>query len=113
MLDHALGEVVEEVIVEWNEGRSFTFEIPDGLGPIKILREIWSVEPSPEGAVVTVMMDLNNMKFGVLGAVMDRLIARRVMGKQLVLSLAGLKHHVETGEVVTSETAELSVAAVE
>jgi ribosome-associated toxin RatA of RatAB toxin-antitoxin module len=111
MLDHKSGQVVEEVIVEWNEGHSLIYEIPNGFWPIKNLREVWSVEPSPEGSVVVVVMDFE-MKLGPLGAIMDLLIIRWLMSRELELGLAGLKHHVETGEVVTTETAGLPVAAV-
>ena len=111
MLDHKSGKIVEEVIVEWNEGHSFIFEIPNGFWPIKNLREVWSVEPSPEGSVVVVTMDFE-MQLGPLGVIMDLLILRWLMDRELVLGLAGLKHHVETGEVVTSGTAGLPVAAV-
>jgi uncharacterized protein YndB with AHSA1/START domain len=111
VLDHKSGQVVEEVIVEWNEGHSFIYQIPNGFWPVKSLREVWSVEPSPEGSVVVVTMDFE-MQLGPLGAIMDLLILRWLMDRELALGLAGLKHHVETGEVVTSETAGLPVAAV-
>jgi hypothetical protein len=111
MLDHKSGMVLEEVIVEWNEGHSFIFEIPNGLGPIKNLRESWSVEPAPEGSVVVVIMNFE-MKLGPLGEIMDLLILRLLTSRELALGLAGLKHHIETGEVVTSETSGLPISAV-
>ena len=52
------------------------------------------------------------MKFGPLGALMERLAVRRQMCKQMALSLASLKYHVETGEVVGSKLPKAALAAV-
>ncbi len=106
------GEETEEVVIEWNEGRDFTFEIPDGLASIiTILREKWSVEPASTGSVVAVAMEYHT-KRGVFNSFVERLVVRRVLHKMLVQNLAGLKHHVETGEMVTQATKTLPVAAV-
>ncbi len=106
------GEETEEVIVEWNEGHDFTFEIPKGLASIiTILHEKWSVEQSSKGTVVAVIMDYET-KRGVLNSMVERLVVRRVLRKMLILNLAGLKYHVETGEAVTQATSRLPVAAV-
>ncbi|MBI4791118.1 MAG: SRPBCC family protein [Chloroflexi bacterium] len=112
VLTTTTGEVTEEIIVEWDEGRGFTFEIPDGLASvIRMLRESWSVEDSPQGTEVVVIMDYQ-MKPGVINAILDSVAVRRVLGKMLVQNLAGLKHHIETGELVTAKTTKLPVAAV-
>ncbi len=106
------GEDTEEVIVEWNEGHDFTFEIPKGLASIiRVLQETWSVEPLSEATVVTVVMDYET-KRGVLNSIVERLVVRRVLRKMLVLNLAGLKYNVETGEAVMQATSKLPVAAV-
>lgn len=106
------GEITEEVVVEWNEGHDFTFEIPNGLASIiSVLRETWSVEQSFKGAIVAVIMDYE-LKDGLLNSILDRLVVRRVLQRMLVLNLAGLKYHVETGEIVARASARLPVAAV-
>ncbi len=85
-----------EVIVEWNEGHSFTFEIPDGLvSIIKILRETWSVEPTSQGTAVVVRMSYET-KNGIHYSLLDTLFVRRALKKMLTQNLAGLKHHIET-----------------
>ncbi len=106
------GNVTEEVIVEWNEGHSFTFDIPDGLAlVIKTLQETWSVEQSSNGATVVVKMDYQT-KHGILSSILDSLFVRRELRWILVQNLAGLKYHIETGGIVTRKTAGLPVAAV-
>ncbi|CAG0947014.1 hypothetical protein ANRL1_03557 [Anaerolineae bacterium] len=101
ILTTSTGETTEEAVVEWNEGQSFTFEIPNGLASIiKILRETGSVEHSSQGTEVVVTMDYH-MKDGVVYSILDALVARRVLKKMLVQNLAGLKHQIETGEIET------------
>jgi hypothetical protein len=106
------GDVTEEVIVEWNEGHGFTFEIPDGLASIvNTLRESWAVEPVSNGATVVVRMDYQ-MKEGIVNSFLDSLVVKRELTKILIQNLAGLKHHIETGERVTPKTTKLPVASV-
>ena len=69
---------LKEQIVEWEEGRSFTI---DGK----------TVLP---------------MKFATVGALLDKLVLRREFRKALTQGLAGLKYHVETGEVVGTKLPE-------
>jgi hypothetical protein len=98
------GETVEEIIVEWNEHRNFTFEIPNGLASIiKTLRETWSVETFAAGTRVTVTMQYA-MKGGWLGTLFDQLMVKQKLQGMLIQNLAGLKCHVETGEIITRQT---------
>ncbi len=106
------GEATEEVVVEWNEGHDFTFEIPNGLANIiRILREKWSVEQASEGTVVAVTMDYET-KSGALISLVERLVVRRALRNILVQNLAGLKYYIETGEAVTQATTKLPITAV-
>lgn len=106
------GDVTEEVIVEWNEGQGFTFEIPGGLVSIvQTLRETWAIGSSSNGATVVVKMDYQ-MKEGILNSFLDSLVVRRELTKILIQNLAGLKQHIETGERVTPKTTKLPVASV-
>ncbi len=112
ILTTTTGEVTEEVVIAWNEGRSFAFEISNGLASIiKNLRETWSVNPPPTGSEVVVTMDYQT-KDGIINSLLHALVVGRILNKILVHNLAGLKHHVETGERVTPNTTNLPVAAV-
>ncbi|MCH7760334.1 SRPBCC family protein [candidate division TA06 bacterium] len=93
---------VKERIVEWEEGSHYTFTV-EGIGPMKFVRSNWSVRPDGNMTIAIVTIDFK-VKFGPLGALMDRLVVRLNIRKQMVLSLAGLKHYVETGEEVTLTT---------
>jgi uncharacterized membrane protein len=112
VLRTSTGHVTEERVTAWNEGHAFTFEIPDGLPTgIVMLRETWSVENSTNGTDVAVTMDYQ-MQDGAIYRILERLMVGRVLKNMLVQNLAGLKHHIETGEAVSRETSKLPVAAV-
>jgi hypothetical protein len=103
-LTSSTGEVVEEVVTEWDEGHSLTFQVPGGVAQIvAFLQETWSVEAVPGGSAVVVLMEYRS-RFGPAGAAATRLIVRPALAKMLAENLAGLKHRVETGQPVTRET---------
>ena len=106
------GQKVKEEIVEWNEGQSYKFKIPGGFGPIKELHETWSVKPLKKSSIVKVHTKIT-MKYGAIGAFLNRLGVSRVMSKQSTLNLAGLKHHLETGETVKDKSADLPIDSVQ
>lgn len=94
---------IEERIVAWDEGSSLSYDVIKGLPfPMKSLNNVWSVSDARDGAVVTLTMTFR-MGFGPLGA-LPALMARPLMRKEMGITLAGLKHHVETGQLVDSDT---------
>ncbi len=109
--DHISGAAIEEVVTEWEEGQYYyTYEMTTSLGPVKTLNNKWAVSTEGNDTVVTLTMDFK-MRFGPLGLLMIP-AARMMMGKEMKLSLAGLKHHVETGQVIERDHQGLPVAAV-
>ena len=112
--EHEKMGTIYERIVAWEEGRSLSYDVIEGLPfPMKSLNNIWEVSTLGDGALVTLTMDFG-MKLGPLGF-LPALMARRPMRKEMQLSLAGLKQFVETGEVVTTteQLAPTSIAAVD
>ena len=90
---------VSERITEWDEGSRIRYDV-EGVGPMKSMTSGFSLRR--EGKETLASMTVNfQMKFGIIGALMDRLMVRRKISKQVQITLAGLKHHVETGELVT------------
>jgi len=85
---------IEETIVAWEEGRSFTYQ---GVGAPMLKRAIntWSVEARGDQALVTATAEVE-MKGGILGIMLAPLmkIAFSRMGAR---SLASLKYLVEVG----------------
>ena len=88
---------VTERFVEWEDGSHFTYEVSN-VALMKLVRNTTSVHAAGDQSLITLTMNFW-MKFGPLGAPMIP-IARILMSKQGKLGLAGLKYHVETGELV-------------
>ena len=92
---------VSERITEWDEGKLIRYAVEaEGVGPIKSAASEFSIRREGEDTLATMTVNFQ-MKFGLIGALMDRLMVRRKISKQIHITLAGLKHHVETGELVT------------
>ena len=101
---------IEEEIVRWEAGRSLGVSL-DNAGPIKSSVNEFTVIPGDDGTVVTLTVDFQ-AKFGPAGAVLDRLVVRRQMEKTITLTLAGLKHYVETGEPMANGSTATATATV-
>ena len=99
--NHEKMGTLEERIVAWEEGRSLSYDVIKGLPfPMKSLNNTWSVDAAGDNAIVSLVMEFR-MGMGPLGT-LPALMARQPMGKEMQVSLAGLKQYVETGEVVTT-----------
>ncbi|RMF77086.1 MAG: SRPBCC family protein [Chloroflexi bacterium] len=92
---------VEERITEWNEGESYTIEIYESSKTPPFDKAVAFISLHEDGEETVVRMEITyTMKFGPLGALMDALMVRKQFSKVVPNLLAGLKHHVETGEEV-------------
>ena len=112
--EHEKMGTIYERIVAWEEGRSLSYDVIEGLPfPMKSLNNIWEVRAHGDGALVTLTMDFG-MKLGPFGF-LPAIMARRPMSKEMRVTLAGLKQYVETGEVVatTEQLSPTSIAAVD
>jgi carbon monoxide dehydrogenase subunit G len=85
---------IRETIVEWEEGRSFTYR-GEGAPMMKRAINRWSVEPRGEQTLVTsaVEVELSGGIFGLLLQPLVKLMANRLGTR----SLASLKYLVEHG----------------
>jgi uncharacterized protein YndB with AHSA1/START domain len=98
---------IEERVVDWVEDEGMRVEIFDGrrTPPFK---EAWgkiTLAEAPDGGGTLTKMQIHyDLKYGILGGVIDRLMVRTQYGKGLKLALAGLKYHVETGKLVEKGT---------
>ena len=93
---------LEERALDWREGEGFKIDIYDSNFPIKRNLIQFSVRADGDGTIVEVSPDYK-FKFGLLGSVLDRLILGRQLRKGMAGLLAGLKYHVETGELVADK----------
>ena len=101
---------LEERAFDWREGESFKIEIYDTNFPLK--RNIIQFSLRADGSYTIVEVSPEyQLKFGALGAVMDRLAFNRQFRKGMKGLLEGLKYHVETGEEVGDRVPTLAVGA--
>ncbi len=90
---------LEERAFDWREGEGYKIDIFESSFPIERNVVEFTVRADRDGTIVSVSPDYR-LKFGPIGALLDRLILGRQMRKGMENLLAGLKYHVETGELV-------------
>lgn len=95
------GASVEERIVDWDEGRGYRIEIFGGkkLPPVRNMGARLNLRSEGDTSIVSGTMSYEP-KFGPVGRLMDRLVLRKQFAKAWSGIFAGLKHRVETGDVV-------------
>lgn len=98
------GATVEERILDWRDGSGFTVAIFDKkrMPFVTDLVGSFSVEERGGGAEAAFEFEYRTTS-GPIGRLMDRFVIRTQNRKMARLILAGLKHHVETGEEVGKE----------
>lgn len=97
--------VALERITAWRPNEYLALEIFGGekLPPFK--KAVGSVELKPEGNGTLVHGVLEySLKLGPIGSLMDKAIVSRKFAEAWSGVMAGLKHHVETGEQVEIDT---------
>ena len=94
------GTSVKEEVVEYREGELLRVKLSDFSMPLQRAEAVISVRAlGPDRTEVEFGMEYE-MKFGPLGAVMNGIMLRPMMGKMFTQVLEGLDHHVVTGELV-------------
>ena len=90
---------LEERVTGWEDGRRLVYDVTKGLPfPMQSLTNDWSIGTSAGSTIVTLEQTFE-VKLGLLGSLLVPVI-RKQMGKEMTVTLAGLKHHIETGERV-------------
>ncbi len=98
----AAGASIEERIVEWVEGESYTIEIYDGTrNPFATALATLSLAPIADDRTTASMQIEWRTKGGIVGRLLDG--GMRAQNRKAIAGvLAGLKHHVETGAPVAA-----------
>jgi hypothetical protein len=97
---------IEETIIDWIEGRSFTYE---GVGAPMLRRaqNTWSVEAKGDQSLVIYVAQAE-LKGGVVG-LMIQPILRPLFARMGARSLASLKYFVEHGHAYQGRARELAL----
>ena len=93
-LHHAWGFRMQETVTEWSTGHSFSFDVMQVPFPMKDVRETWVIEH--ENSQTTVATSVSyDMRFGVLGMVLDALVVQHIVRREMRTGLVGLKQYAE------------------
>ncbi len=95
-----IGDITERVIA-WDGGKGFTIEI-FGAPIVKSLRSAWSIEGRGDQTVVSVRAEFEPNVIPDAGAPDEAAIIAGI-NETVEQTLAGLRHHVQTGELVGTE----------
>lgn len=98
---------LEERAFDWREGEGFKIKVSDSSLPVKRIIVQFAVRSDGGQTVVEVSPEFQ-LKYGVLGVVMERLMFGPQFRKGMAGLLAGLKHYVETGEEVAKKVPSLA-----
>ena len=85
---------VDERIIDWEDRSGYTF-IVENIGPVRRVFSTWAVSAQDDRATVTTSLDIS-MKFGLFGAAIYQLVARRNFLKAIAVGQSGLKQYVES-----------------
>jgi len=91
---HAWGFRFEEAVTEWMDGEGYSFDVFRAPFPMKDVKEKWVA--GRENGLATVTTNVNyDMKLGYAGALLDWLLVRFVVQREMRAGLRGLKQHLE------------------
>ena len=87
---------VKERVIAWELHEAITMELYESQWPLEFMR--WRTVIAPDGAGTRVSQQMEyQVKFGLLGALMDKLVMRRKLNQTLSEVFVSLKRFVETG----------------
>ncbi len=89
------GKFIVEEVQQWSDGRSLTYAVTDTNMPVKSGEVTWSVIPLSGGRSTVRVETTYQLKHGVVGALMNHLVARRSFLRQFEETLLGLERHVQ------------------
>ncbi len=96
------GTSVVERVVAIEEGRRLKLVLSEFSMPIHRFEAEITLSESSDGTQVTFVLSYE-MKYGVLGSLMNALMVKGQMAKLMGSVLGGLDHHVRTGEIVGAD----------
>jgi len=95
IMHHHLGFNFEEVITDWNPGSGYSFEVYRAPYPMKNVRENWCVTDRNGQSLVSTQVTYS-MALGRVGRLLDSLLVRHIVQREMRNGLNGLKKHIAT-----------------
>ena len=93
-MQHELGFRFEECVTEWNEGSGYAFDVLRAPWPMDDVKETWLCKRDNGFTVVSTRVSYG-MKLGPLGRIVDWLLVRFIVRREMRSGLRGLKEYIE------------------
>lgn len=93
-MQHELGFRFEEEVTAWREGEGYDFDVFRAPWPMKNVKESWNMTPETDGVRVTTRVDYE-MELGPMGTLLDSLLVRFIVLREMRSGVRGLKAYVE------------------
>ena len=93
-MQHELGFRFEEEVTAWREGEGYDFDVHRAPWPMKNVKETWNMAVEGNGVRVTTRVDYE-MELGPMGTLLDALLVRFVVLREMRSGVRGLKAYVE------------------
>ena len=91
---HAWGFRLEEVVTQWHEHKGFAFDVLKAPFPMRDVKEVWVLGPENGYTVVETQVRYG-MHLGPLGRLLDWLLVRFIVSREMRVGLTGLKQYSE------------------
>ena len=91
---HAWGFSIEELVTEWTDGQGFSFDVHRAPWPMKDVQETWITGHDNGLSTVTTRVTYG-MRLGFLGSLVDWMLVRFVVRREMRAGLLGLKKYAE------------------
>jgi ligand-binding SRPBCC domain-containing protein len=91
---HAWGFRFEEVVTQWHESKGFAFDVLKAPFPMRDVKEVWVLAPENGHTAVETQVRYGT-HLGPLGALVDWLLVRFVVRREMRAGLGGLKEYTE------------------
>ncbi len=92
---HSWGFSFEETVTEWTDDSGFSFDVHRAPFPMKDVHETWVTGQERDLSTVTTRVNYG-MRLGFLGSLVDWILVRFVVRREMRAGLRGLKKYVES-----------------
>ena len=95
-MQHAWGFVFEELVTEWVDEESFSFQVLSAPFPMIRVQETWQLSGDERQTRVATQVRYE-MSLGILGRMLDHHMVRFIVQKEMKSGLLGLERYVTNG----------------
>ncbi|MFV2061743.1 MAG: SRPBCC family protein [Gammaproteobacteria bacterium] len=92
---------IQEFVTDWYEGQGFAYSVT-ALGPLAVSSSSWWLTRIDDHATKLEVVFSYDVRFGLFGKILHKLLMRKKLEKSLPETLAATKKHVESNYSSTS-----------